>query len=129
MTKKKKKIFKHHSKLAPKININKKTINWRQLETKNQLLNEKNQLKKIILYSMFRDDFNYLNNDKNLIRLRLNFLIQKFTKNACISTLKNRCFYIGRSRGMNAKLFMSRHVFRKFARFGMLPGFMKERKC
>ena len=96
---------------------------------KKRLANEQNQLKKIILFSLFQDDYSYNKSDKMLLRLRLSYLIQKMHKYASVSSLKNYCFYIGRSRSVNNKLFMSRHTFRKFARFGMLPGFIKERKC
>jgi ribosomal protein S14 len=44
-----------------------------------------------------------------------------------VSRLKNSCFYVGRARSFNRSLFISRHTIRRFVRFGMLPGFIKER--
>jgi ribosomal protein S14 len=52
------------------------------------------------------------------------FGVDKFSHK---SKSKNLCYYVGRGRSFNRKLYMARHTIRKFARFGMLPGFIKER--
>jgi ribosomal protein S14 len=69
------------------------------------------------------------NNSESLMLYKVKLLdvIQKITKKSSLSFVKNYCFYVGRSRSTNRKVFMARHTFRKFARFGMLPGFIKER--
>lgn len=60
-------------------------------------------------------------------RDRLQFLRFSVNKHSSISKPKNYCYYIGRSRSISRTFFMSRHMLRKFARFGMIPGLLQER--
>lgn len=128
MIKKAKKIFKIKSKLAQKININKKWTIWRKIEMKNRNKLMLHELKKITLQSLFYDQ-NYKINKKlnNSYKTEIQHKISNINNRASISKQKNYCYYIGRSKSFNNDLFMARHTFRKFARFGMLPGFIKER--
>jgi ribosomal protein S14 len=128
MAKKLKNVFKKKLVLAPKVSLNRKWTVWRQSEMKNRQANAQHELKKLALQSLWKDHKvtpnKYFNND---YKMRIQFRIWELDKRASTSKLKNYCHYIGRSRSVNRKLFMARHMFRKFARFGMLPGFVKER--
>jgi ribosomal protein S14 len=62
-----------------------------------------------------------------LVASRLQDLRWGQDQRSAISRFRNYCYYVGRARGANQSLFMGRHVLRKFVRFGMLPGFVKER--
>ena len=128
MAKKAKKVFKEKSQLAPKASLNRKWTVWRQAEMKNRQANALNEMKKLMLLSLWKDHQLTLNkNFNNDLKMRLQYRIWELDKRAATPKLKNYCHYIGRSRSVNRKLFMARHMFRKFARFGMLPGFIKER--
>lgn len=128
MVKKEKKIFKPKSKLAQKISINKKWTIWRKIEMKNRKELMLNELKKVTLQSLFYDQNQQLAQKlNNSYRTELQYKIANINDRSSISKQKNYCYYIGRSRSFNRDLFMARHTFRKFARFGMLPGFVKER--
>jgi len=128
MAKKVKKIYKPRLKLAPKASLNRKWTVWRQAEMKNRQASALNEMKGLVLRALWKDL--QVSGDKNLDsdqRMRLHHRIWEMDKRAAAPRTKNYCHYIGRSRSVNRKLFMSRHIFRKFARFGMLPGFTKER--
>lgn len=127
MAQKVKKIYKAAPTLAPKISLNHKWTSWRQNETKNRVANNRNAEKKLLLLSLWKD--HQLESSRlNLnLKVHLQHQIWYLNKRSSISKTRNYCHYIGRSRGLTRKLFMARHTFRKFARFGMLPGFVKER--
>lgn len=128
MVKKGKKIFKSKSKLAQKISINKKWTIWRKIEMKNRNELMLNELKRATIQSLFYDQNNQLPQKLNSsYKTELQYKIANTSNRGSISKQKNYCYYIGRSRSFNRNLFMARHTFRKFARFGMLPGFVKER--
>lgn len=128
MVKKGKKIFKSKSKLAQKISINKKWTIWRKIEMKNRNELMLNEQKKVTIQSLFYDQNNQLPQKLNSsYKTELQYKIANTNNRGSISKQKNYCYYIGRSRSFNRDLFMARHTFRKFARFGMLPGFVKER--
>jgi ribosomal protein S14 len=127
MAKKDKKIYKASPVLAPKISLNHKWTSWRQVETKNRLANANNAEKKLLLLSLWKDHQVENTRLSFNIKMDLQHRIWYMDKRSSISKLRNYCHYIGRSRGLTRKLFMARHTFRKFARFGMLPGFVKER--
>jgi ribosomal protein S14 len=128
MVKKEKKIFKPKSKLAQKLTINKKWTIWRKIEMKNREKLVLNELKKTTLQSLFYDQNQQLYQKlNNSYKTELQYKISNMNSRGSISKQKNYCYYIGRSRSFNRDLFMARHTFRKFARFGMLPGFVKER--
>lgn len=128
MVKKEKKIFKPKSKLAQKISINKKWTIWRKIEMKNRKNLMLSELKKTTLQSLFYDQNQQLYQKlNNSYKTELQYKISDINSRGSISKQKNYCYYIGRSRSFNRDLFMARHTFRKFARFGMLPGFVKER--
>lgn len=128
MAKKVKEKFKETSKLAPKASLNRKWTVWRQAEMKNRQANALNEMKKLVLLSLWKDHKKIDNKNFNSdFVMRLQHRIWSLDKRASTPKLKNYCHYIGRARSVNRKLFMSRHMFRKFARFGMLPGFIKER--
>ena len=126
--KKQKKIFKPQSVLAPKLSLNQRWVRWRQQETKSREAAANNDVKKLALISLWKDhqktDSLKFNRD---YKMKLHHQIWSINKQASISKSRNYCYYIGRSRSVNRKLYMARHTFRKFARFGMLPGFIKER--
>lgn len=127
-TKKQKKIFKPQPVLAPKLSLNQRWVRWRQQETKNRESAAHNDVKVLVLSSLLKDhqktDKTKFNNDH---KMKLHYQIWSLDKRAAISKTRNYCHYIGRSRSVNRKLYMARHTFRKFARFGMLPGLIKER--
>lgn len=127
---KKKKIYKINSVIAPKVSTNRKWTVWREQETKARTTAVINELKKLFFkYMLTNNALINNNNSKSLMLYKVKLLdvIQKITKKSSLSFVKNYCFYVGRSRSTNRKVFMARHTFRKFARFGMLPGFIKER--
>jgi ribosomal protein S14 len=129
MSGKDKKPFKLTLNIKPKISINKRWTIWRKIETNNRLVFINGELSRISLTSLYK------NNTKIYKNIQLNNMYNHYLSNklneidtrASISKQKNYCYYIGRSRSINRNLFMARHTFRKFARFGMLPGFIKER--
>lgn len=87
-----------------------------------------NSIKKLAILSLFKDlQSSALMKFDNDSKMRLGHQIWHLNKRAGSSRSRNYCHYIGRSRSINRKLYMARHTFRKFARFGMLPGFVKER--
>jgi ribosomal protein S14 len=95
---------------------------------KNRQANVVNEIKKLALQTLWKD--HKLTGNKrfdNDCKMRLHQRMWELDKRAATPKLKNYCHYIGHSRSVNRKLFMSRHMFRKFARFGMLPGFIKDR--
>lgn len=123
-----KKVFKVNAKLAPKASLNRKWTVWRAAEMKNRQANAVNEMKKLVLLSLWKD--HQLTTNKNFnndLKMRLQYRMWDLDKRASTPKLKNYCHYIGRARSVNRQLFMARHMFRKFARFGMLPGFVKER--
>lgn len=127
MSKKEKKIYKVKTVLAPKVSLNHKWTSWRQSESKNRQANVQNEMQQLLLESLWKDhQFKHNHFDSN-IKMQLQFKVWGLNKRSTVSKLRNYCHYIGRSRGLTRKLFMARHTFRKFARFGMLPGFVKER--
>lgn len=128
MVKKEKKIFKPKSQLAQKVSINKKWTIWRKIEMKNREKMMLNEAKIMTFQSLFYDQNQYFSQKlNNSYKSKLNYKLSTINARGSISKQKNYCYYIGRSRSFNRDLFMARHTFRKFARFGMLPGFVKER--
>ena len=128
MAKKEKKVYKQNLVLAPKISLNRKWTVWRQLETKNRQANVRDEIKKIVLDSLQKSlPQNKQSNNIKQYEFILNFKHWNQDVRSSKSRTKNYCHYVGRSRSVNRKMFMARHMFRKFARFGMLPGFIKER--
>lgn len=127
MHKKDKKIYKAKSVLATKATLNHKWTSWRQGEIKNREASELHSLKKLALETLWKDRQNKKLFESINITMQLQFKIWNLDKRAAVSKTRNYCQYIGRSRGFYRKLFMSRHILRKFARFGMLPGLTKER--
>lgn len=128
MAKKEKKVYKVKSVLASKVSLNRKWTVWRQAEMKNRQANALHEMKKLMLQSLWKDHQEL--EDKRLVndfKMRLQHQMWQMDKRASTPKLRNYCHYIGRSRSVNRKLFMARHTLRKFARFGMLPGFVKER--
>lgn len=128
MAKKEKKVYKVKSVLASKVSLNRKWTVWRQAEMKNRQANALYEMKKLMLQSLWKDHQEL--EDKRLVndfKMRLQHQMWQMDKRASTPKLRNYCHYIGRSRSVNRKLFMARHTLRKFARFGMLPGFVKER--
>lgn len=129
MAKKQKKIYKPNLLIAPKVSINRKWTVWREQESKSRNIAVLSEIKKLFLESLIKNNqYNSIINSSN-ISYKTQSLVnsQKLLKKSSKSYIKNYCFYVGRSRSTNRKVYMARHVFRKFARFGMLPGFMKER--
>lgn len=53
--------------------------------------------------------------------------LDSFFVNKKRMSFKNFCFFVGRGRSVSRDFYMARHTFRKFARFGLLPGIIKER--
>lgn len=123
--KKIKKIYKPQPLLAPKVTFNQQTTKWRQLEMKKRKAYQISYLKTLIFQSLWKD---LLVEDvaNSHIKSKLQLLKWNLNKYSSISKLKTHCFYIGRSRSVSTKLYMARHTLRKFARFGMLPGFIKD---
>lgn len=128
MAKKEKKVYKIKPVLASKVSLNRKWTVWRQAEMKNRQANALHEMKKLMLQSLWKDH-QKLENERliNDFKMRLQYQMWQMDKRASTPKLRNYCHYIGRSRSVNRKLFMARHTLRKFARFGMLPGFVKER--
>lgn len=126
MAKKEKKVYKIQPTLAVKTSLNHKWTSWRQSETKNRQANASNELKKMLLQSLWKDN-QFKGRVNSNSKVQLQHKIWQMDKRASMPKLRNYCHYIGRSRGVTRKLFMARHTLRKFARFGMLPGFTKER--
>ena len=73
---------------------------------------------------------------KNLLTLRNTSLslreklvcqtkIQNLPRNSAPTRLRNRCQVTGRSRGFYRDFGLSRHVLRKYAQEGLLPGLVK----
>lgn len=126
--KKLKKVFKPQLTLAPKLALNQRWVRWRQHESKSREAAADNSIKLLILTSLLKDhqkiDNLKFSRDS---KMKLHYQIWSLNKQASVSKSRNYCHYIGRSRSVNRKLYMARHTFRKFARFGMLPGFIKER--
>lgn len=127
MAKKEKKIYKSKATLATKISLNHKWTSWRQSESKNRQANAQNEFQKLLVESLWKDHQFKNNSTDSNIKMQLQVKVWDLNKRASSPKLRNYCHYIGRSRGLTRKLFMARHTFRKFARFGMLPGFTKER--
>jgi ribosomal protein S14 len=129
MINKDKKSFKSTLNITPKISMNKKWTNWRKKESNNRLLLLKNEMNKTLLFSLFKNNTKVIKDSQfnNMYKYFLQNKLYRLDINSSLSKQKNYCYYIGRSRSINRKLFMARHVFRKFLRFGMLPGFIKER--
>jgi ribosomal protein S14 len=134
MSKKIKKVYKPHLKIAPKLTVNRKWTVWRNIETQNRESAVINETKKIVLHYLQKNNliarkFSNLDTKKILpyYHASVQVKLEAQNKRASYAKLKNYCHYVGRSRSVNRKMFMARHVFRKFARFGMLPGFVKER--
>jgi ribosomal protein S14 len=121
MSKKKKKIFKKALTLAPKITFNHKVTVWRRPESKH-LYAQVAQTYHTLLLNSLQDP-----TTDSLVADRLQELRWGQDQRSAISRPRSYCYYVGRARGTNQSLFMGRHVLRKFARFGMLPGFIKER--
>jgi len=87
-----------------------------------------NELKITTFQSLIYDQNQYFYQKlNNSYKSKLQYKLANIDHRGSISKQKNYCYYIGRSRSFNRDLFMARHTFRKFARFGMLPGFVKER--
>jgi len=80
-------------------------------------------LRNLILSSLFSDQ----SAEDEELRDRFSHLRFLTNKNSAVSKPKNYCYYTGRSRSVTRCLFMSRHILRKFARFGMIPGVIQER--
>ena len=135
MSKKIKKIYKLSLKLTPKLTVNRKWTVWRSNESKIRKISSLNEIKKTVFHYLQKNTLQVRKASNNIIKKPLPYyhtvLQMKFdrqSKCASLSKPKNYCYYIGRSRSTNRKMFMARQTFRKFARFGMLPGFIKE-KC
>lgn len=127
MAKKEKKIYKPKAVLATKVSLNHKWTSWRQSESKNRQANAQSEFQKLLVESLWKDHQFKHNLTNSIVKMQLQTKVWGLNKRASSSKLRNYCHYIGRSRGLIRKLFMARHTFRKFARFGMLPGFTKER--
>jgi len=124
MSNKNKKVFKKLRALAPKVSINNRWVNWRQNETKNRQNQVKNEIKKLVLKSLWIDQTIDLS---SIVTTELQKKMWEISKRASDSHIKNYCHYIGRSRSYNRKMFMARHTLRKFSRFGLIPGLTQER--
>jgi ribosomal protein S14 len=129
MSKKDKKLFKSLLNIAPKISINKRWTTWRKTEVNNRLEFVNNEINKLALFSLLKSNIKSIKNIQfnNMYNQYLQNKLYNINIKSSITKQKNYCHYIGKSRSINRKLFMSRHTFRKFLRFGMLPGFIKER--
>jgi len=124
--KKDKKQFKPVSTIAPKILLNRKWTVWRKSETKIRDENVKQELRYLILNTIEKSFKNSSRGANINGPLNDKISVAMFNTNN-ISKSKNYCYYVGRARSVNRRMFMARHMFRKFARYGMLPGFIKER--
>jgi small subunit ribosomal protein S14 len=62
---------------------------------------------------------------KESTKTTLNFLFYKIHRYSAISYIRNRCVLTGRSRGILARYRISRHMFKKFVKFGKLSGVKK----
>jgi ribosomal protein S14 len=122
MSKKERKIFKKSLTLAPKITLNNKWTAWRQLESKTRNVQMKQAHSHLLLHS-----FNSLDSNMPFLLDRVQERLWNYGAYLAISKPRNYCHYVGRARSTNRALFMGRHMLRKFVRFGMLPGFIKER--
>jgi ribosomal protein S14 len=72
--------------------------------------------------------FRYLlesTNIKESTKSMLRFLFYKVHRYSAISYIRNRCVFTGRSRGVLSRYQMSRHMFKKFVKFGKLSGIKK----
>ena len=123
----KKKIFKKKPIRARNImEVSSWTASWRIKQVHINKLLLMNNLKKYI-YKFMQQDLIH----NNILRSKNDFnnLYTKaymgINKNASESKLKNFCYYVGRARAVNRDLYMTRHVLRKFGRFGCLPGLIR----
>ena len=122
MHKKDKKTFKASPTIKPRLTIRNKWTDWRASETKKLAAQTNSAVKNLVLKSLLQDQ-----TIPELDRDRLYFLRFSMDKHSFSSKPKNYCYYIGRSRSISRTFFMSRHMLRKFARFGMIPGLLQER--
>lgn len=123
--KKIKKIYKPQNTLAQNLSFNKKITTWRQIEMKKRKSYSLFYTSALIFQTLWKDNTFVAQNDV-FTKINIQFLKWNLNKYASNSKLKTYCHYIGRSRSVNNKLYMARHTLRKFVRFGMLPGFIKE---
>lgn len=86
-----------------------------------------NAQQKLIFKKLILDSFKFDQTTSEDVQDRLFHLYSKINKNSASSKPKNYCFFIGRGRSVNRSLFMSRHIMRKFARFGMIQGLTRDR--
>lgn len=118
-----KKIYKPKPTIAPKINFNSRLVSWRVLESKKRMNSQINIYKYLFIKSVLASNEFSFQDEVLLDRLNLDWSSIGKKK----VSFKNYCFFVGRGRSVNRDFFMSRHTFRKFARFGFLPGVTKER--
>lgn len=76
---------------------------------------ERNALKSIIQNSTLKDED----------RLEALISLQNLPRNSSPTRVKNRCLLTGRSRGVQRDFKVSRHILRKKAMEGFLPGIKK----
>lgn len=122
MSKKDKKIFKKSPVIVPKLTVRNKWTVWRTSETKKLSAQSANVVRNLILHSLLLDQ-----TSEEEVRDRIQYLRFLTDKNSSISKPKNYCYYTGRSRSVTRCFFMSRHILRKFARFGIMSGLIQER--
>lgn len=125
MSKKIKKLFKSRPILAPKVSSNPRLSSWKNAEYAALVHSSNVKLSKLFTKQLYHFFGSFENTGQLISLLRLSIQHLHFDKNVHASS-KNFCYYTGRSRGFNRQLLISRHVIRKFARFGMLPGLIKE---
>ena len=88
-------------------------------EKKRIYLKEKFLIKRKNLLMQYKN----IKDIKNKFKLGLE--IQKLPRNSSKVRIRNRCWKTGRSRGFLRDFGLSRHVFRKMAHQGLLPGITK----
>ena len=88
-------------------------------EKKRIYLKEKFLIKRKNLLMQYKN----IKDIKNKFKLGLE--IQKLPRNSSKVRIRNRCWKTGRSRGFLRDFGLSRHVFRKMAHQGFLPGITK----
>jgi len=81
------------------------------------------ELSGILLQSIWRDA-EFASSDRGLTRDWIGEARATRNRRSAINKLKNTCVFVGHSRAIHRKLYMTRHTLRRFVRFGHLPGFV-----
>ena len=88
-------------------------------EKKRLKLYKKNEFKRAQLLKQYK------NSNKFDLKLDLHAKLQRLPRNSSKTRIRNRCWKIGRPRGVFRDFGLSRHVFREMAHQCLLPGVKK----